>query len=59
MIHLLRKKLSKMKTYALLPVLPQGMVAEVCVQWARRSCLQLWEAVCCQSLQKYSILKVN
>ena len=45
---------------ALLPLLPQETVVEVCLELVRKSfCFQFWEVVYCQGLQKYNILKVN
>lgn len=33
--------------------LPQGMVAEVCLELVRKSsCLRFWEVVCCSGLER-------
>lgn len=59
MIHFLGEQ-NGVQTDALLPHLPQGMVAEVCLELVRKSsCLRFWEVVCCSGLQKWSIWKVN
>lgn len=47
MIHLLGKSKIKLK-HVLLPLLPQGMLAGVCLELAKKSsCLQVWEMFCC------------
>ena len=55
MIHLLGEK---METYALLPLLPQGIEAEACLELARSFCRQVWGAACRQHLGKDSIWKL-